>query len=90
MLKSTQNQQNVNFLQEYSQTLLDAEFIALKCYIKDELNDIRKTIEKYHKNLIKYLIGNTLRIYGMKLHQRILLLVYLRKIKIIYRACIVN
>ena len=49
VLKSTQNQQNVNFLQESSQTLLDAEFIALKCYIKDELNDIRETIEKVSK-----------------------------------------
>ena len=46
MLKSTQNQQNVSFLQDSSQTLLEAEFIALKCYIKDELNDIRETIEK--------------------------------------------
>ena len=45
VLKS-QNQQNVNFLQESSQTLLEAEFISLKCYIKDELNDIRETIEK--------------------------------------------
>ena len=32
--KSTQNQQKVNFLQESSQTLLMAEFLALKCYVK--------------------------------------------------------
>ena len=37
LLKSAENQQNVNFLQESSKTLLEAEFIALKCYIKDEL-----------------------------------------------------
>ena len=46
MLKSAQNQQNVNFLQESSQTPLKAEFLALKCFIKDELNDIPETIEK--------------------------------------------
>ena len=45
MLKSTQDQQNVNFSQESSETLLKAEFLALKCFIKDELNDIRETIE---------------------------------------------
>ena len=46
MLKSTQNRQNANFLQESCQTLLKAEFLALKCFIKGELNDIRETIEK--------------------------------------------
>ena len=46
MPKSAQNQQNVNFLQESSQTPLKAEFLALKCFIKDELNDIPETIEK--------------------------------------------
>ena len=46
MLKSAQNQQNVNFLQESSQTPLKTEFLALKCFIKDELNDIPETIEK--------------------------------------------
>ena len=46
MLKSAQNQQNVNFLQESSQTPLKAEFLALKCFIKDELNVIPETIEK--------------------------------------------
>ena len=51
MLKSTQNQQNVSFLQDSSQTLLEAEFIALKCYIKDELNDIRETYREYTKDL---------------------------------------
>ena len=45
MLKSTQDQQNVNFSQESSETLLKAEFLALKCFIKDELNDIPETIE---------------------------------------------
>ena len=44
-LKSTQNQQNTYFLQESSQTPLKAEFLALKCFIKDELNDIRETVE---------------------------------------------
>ena len=46
MLKFAQNQQNVNFLQESSQTPLKAEFLALKCFIKDELNVIPETIEK--------------------------------------------
>ena len=46
MLKSTQNQQNTHFLQEPSQTPLKAEFLALKCFTKDELNDIREIIEK--------------------------------------------
>ena len=41
-----QNQQNVNFLQEPSHTLLEAEFLVLKCLIKNELNDVRETIEK--------------------------------------------
>ena len=45
VLKSTQNQQNVNVLQESSQTPLKAEFLPLKCFIRDELNDIRETIE---------------------------------------------
>ena len=43
-------------LWESAQPPLKAEFIALKCFIKDELNDIRETIEKVlqNKNLIKY------------------------------------
>ena len=40
------NPQKEILTKESSQTLLDAEFIALKCYIKGELNDIRETIEK--------------------------------------------
>ena len=46
VLKSTQNQQNAQFLQKSSQTPLKAEFLTLKCFTKDELNDIRETIEK--------------------------------------------
>ena len=37
-------------------------------------------LKRYQKNLIRNFIGNTRRIYGMKLHQRTLLLVYLQKI----------
>ena len=51
VLKSTQNQQIVNFLQESSQTPLKAELFALKCLIKDELNDICETIEKISQKL---------------------------------------
>ena len=46
VLKSTQHPQNVNFSQESFRTQLKAEFLALKCFIKDELNDICETIEK--------------------------------------------
>ena len=95
MLKSTKNQQNGNLLQETpvlkstqnqqivnlsSQTPLKAEFFALKRLIKDELNDICETIEKISQNWINHFIGNTIRIYGMKLHEKILLLVYFQKI----------
>ena len=38
MLKSTQNEQDANLLQESSQTPLKAKFLALKCFIKDESN----------------------------------------------------
>ena len=38
--------QIAHFLQESSQSPLKAGFLALKCFIKDELNDIRETIEK--------------------------------------------
>ena len=69
MLKSTKNQQ----------ILSNAEFLARKCFIKDELNDM-KILKRYPKNLIKYFKWNTVRIYGIKLHQRIVLLVYLQKI----------
>ena len=87
MLKSTENQQNENLLQETpmlkstknQQILSNAEFLARKCFIKDELNDM-KILKRYPKNFIKYFKGNTLRIYGIKLNQRIVLLVYLQKI----------
>ena len=46
VLKSSQHQENVNFSHESSETPLKAVFLALKCFIKDELNDIRETIEK--------------------------------------------
>ena len=46
MLKTTQHQQDVNFSQESSQTPLKAKFLALKCFIKEGLNDICETIEK--------------------------------------------
>ena len=43
-------------------------------------DDAHSMLLLFKPNLIKYFIGNTLRIYEIKLHQRILLLVYLRKI----------
>ena len=59
MPKFSENQQNANllqisskstkckfFLQDFSQTPLNAEFFALKCFIIDELNDICETIGK--------------------------------------------
>ena len=76
MLKTNQHQQDVNFSQESSQTPLKAKFLALKCFIKGRVKEgFVKLLKRYHKNLIKYFIGNALRIYGMKLHQEILLLV---------------
>ena len=44
ILKSTQNQQNANFLQEPSQIALKAEFFALKCLVIDELSNIQENI----------------------------------------------
>ena len=46
MLKSTQNEQNANLLQESSLTPLTAEFLVLKIYTKHELNNILENIEK--------------------------------------------
>ena len=51
VLKPTQNQQNAHFLQDSSQIPLKAEFLALKCFIKDELNDVRETIEKVSEKI---------------------------------------
>ena len=45
-LKFTQNQLNANFLQESSQTPSKAEFLALKCFVMDELDN---TVENFKK-----------------------------------------
>ena len=57
MLKSTENQRSANLLQKSSQTPLKAEFLALKCFIKDELNDIRQTVEKVSEKFDQIFYG---------------------------------